>query len=157
MSFRAARYLTPLLAAVVAAVAMPAEASAARYGSRTLKVGSRGGDVKELQRYLGSAGHRVAREGDFGPKTRRALRATESELELRADGIATAREQRAIRLAVRDPGPGGATYDPDPPPQQVVPGAKGSVTPDGFAVSPGSAPRAVKQVIAAGNTIAKEP
>ena len=157
MRSRTARYLTPLLAAIVAAVAMPAEASAARYGSRTLKVGSRGGDVRELQRYLGSAGHRVARDGDFGPKTRRALRATESELELRADGIATVREQRAIRLAVRDPGPGGATYDPDPPPQQVVPGAKGSVTDDGFAVPPASAPQVVKDVIAAGNVIAKTP
>ena len=157
MRFRPARYLTLLLAIALAAVAMPAEASAARYGSRTLKVGSRGGDVKELQRYLGSAGHRVARDGDFGPKTRRALRATESELELRADGVATAREQRVIRLAVRAPGPGGAAYSSEPAPETVVPGANGSVTADGFAVPPSSAPKVVKQVIAAGNAIAKEP
>ena len=139
------------------AVALPAEASAARYGSRTLKVGARGGDVKQLQRYLGSAGHRVARDGDFGPRTLRGAPLTESELELRADGVATVREQRAIKLAVNDLGPGGAAYVPPPPPEKVVPGAKGSVTADGFAVPPASAPRVVRRVIAAGNVIAKEP
>ena len=110
MHSRASRQLALLVAALVVAVALPAEASAARYGSRTLKVGARGGDVKQLQRYLGSAGHRVARDGDFGPRTLRALRSTESELELRADGVATVREQRAIKLAVNDLGPGGAAY-----------------------------------------------
>jgi cell wall-associated NlpC family hydrolase len=157
MHARAARHLMPLLAALTVVVALPAEASAARYASRTLKAGARGGDVKALQRYLGSAGHRVARDGEFGPLTRRALKATESELELRADGIATVREQRAIRLAVNDLGPGGAAYVAPPPPEKVVPGAKGSVTAQGFAVPPASAPRVVRQVIAAGNAIAKEP
>ncbi len=99
----------------------------------------------------------MARDGDFGPQTLRALRSTESELELRADGVATRREQRAIKLAVNDLGPGGAAYVPPPPPEKVVPGAKGSVTADGFAVPPASAPKVVKRVIAAGNAIAKEP
>src|SRR5262245_57432094 len=157
MDNRAPRSLTLLLAALAGAAVLPAEASAARYGSRTLKVGSRGGDVKKLQRYLGSAGHRVARDGDFGPQTLRALRATESELELRADGVATVREQRAIKLAVNDLGPGGAAYVPPPPPEKVVPGAKGSVTSGGLAVPPASGPKVGKQVIAAGNVIAKEP
>ena len=157
MHSRPSRHLTLLLAALLVAAAVPAEASAARYGSRTLRAGARGGDVKELQRYLASAGHRVARDGDFGPMTLRALRATESELELRADGVATLREHRAIKLAVNDPGPGGAAYVPPPAPEQVVPGANGSVTADGFAVPPASAPRVVKRVIAAGNVIAKEP
>jgi cell wall-associated NlpC family hydrolase len=157
MHSRASRHTTLLLAALVVTVALPAAASAARYGSRALKVGARGSDVKELQRYLGSAGHRVARDGEFGPLTRRALKATESELELRADGVATVREQRAIRIAVNDPGPGGAAYVSPPPPEAVVPGAKGSVTADGFAVPPASAPRVVKRVISAGNVIAKHP
>jgi cell wall-associated NlpC family hydrolase len=157
MHSRAPRQLMLVVAALAVAVALPVDASAARYGSRTLKVGARGGDVKMLQRYLGSAGHRVARDGDFGPQTLRALRSTESELELREDGVASVREQRAIRLAVNDLGPGGAAYVPPPPPEKVVPGAKGSVTADGFAVPPASAPRVVKKVIAAGNVIAKEP
>ena len=44
-----------------------------------------------------------------------------------------------------------------PPPEKVVPGAKGTVTGDGFAVPPASAPEVVKEVIAAGNAIAKTP
>ena len=88
------RHLTPFVAALAVAVALPATASAAPYGSRTLTLGAHGGDVKKLQRYLVAAGHRVARDGEFGPRTQRALRTTEADLELRADGVATTREQR---------------------------------------------------------------
>jgi cell wall-associated NlpC family hydrolase len=147
----------PFVAALAVAVAMPAAAGAASYGTRTLSLGAHGGDVKKLQRYLLSAGHRVARDGEFGPRTQRALRLTEAELELSADGIATTREQRAIRRAVKDPGTGGAAYVAPPPPEKVVPGAKGTVTADGFAVPPESAPEVVKEVIAAGNAIATTP
>ena len=157
MSFRVFRQLTPFVAALAVAVAMPGEANAASYGARTLSFGAQGSDVKRLQLYLTAAGHRVARDGQFGPRTRRALRATETELELAADGIATVREQRAIRRAVKDPGTGGAAYVAPPPPETVVPGAKGTVTADGFAVPPESAPGVVKDVIAAGNAIATTP
>jgi cell wall-associated NlpC family hydrolase len=156
MHSRVPRSLLLLAAFLAVAVALPAAASAARYGSRTLGEGSVGRDVKQLQRYLGRAGHRVARDGEFGPRTRAALRATESELELRADGVATVREQRAIRRAVLPSG-GGAAYVEPPPPETVVPGAKGSVTADGFAIPPKSAPAVVKKVIAAGNEIATTP
>ena len=156
MSLRALIRLAPP-ALVLLLLALPSEASAAAYGSRTLAVGSHGSDVKRLQRYLGSAGHRVARDGEFGPRTLRALRATERELELRADGVATRSEQRRIRVAVRVAGTGGAAYTPPPPPEQVVPGEDGKVTDDGFAVPPRSAPKAIKEVIAAGNEIAKTP
>ena len=139
------------------ALAVPSSASAVPYGSRTLAIGSHGADVKKLQRHLGAAGHRVARDGEFGPRTQRALRATERELELSADGVATAREQRAIRRAVKVYGAGGAAYIKPPPPEKSVPGARGSVTEDGFGVPPASAPKVVKDVIAAGNVIATTP
>ena len=139
------------------AVVLPASASAAQYGSRTLREGSVGRDVKQLQRYLAKAGHRVTRDGEFGPRTRGALRATEAELELRADGVATVREQRALRRAVVYPAGGGAAYVKPPPPEAVVPGVNGSVTSKGFAVPPRSAPAVVKKVIAAGNEIATTP
>jgi cell wall-associated NlpC family hydrolase len=157
MSFRAKRHLISFVAALAVAVAMPATASAASYGTRTLSIGAHGSDVKKLQRYLVAAGHRVARDGEFGPRTHRALKITEAELELGADGVATVREQRAIKRAVRDPGTGGAAYVAPPPPEKVVPGAKGTVTADGFAVPPESAPDVVKEVIAAGNAIATTP
>jgi cell wall-associated NlpC family hydrolase len=157
MPSRARKYLTPFLAALALAAVLPTAANAAQYGSRTLRLGSHGGDVKLLQSYVSEAGHRASRDGQFGPRTLRALRATESELELRADGVATRREQRAIRRAVKDYASGGAAYVAPPPPQKVVPGAKATITPDGFAVPPATAPEAVKDVITAGNAIAKTP
>src|SRR4051794_33879709 len=124
MSLRPLLRLAPhaALLFLLVLLVLPAEAGAAAYGSRTLTLGSHGRDVKRLQRYLGSAGPRVTRDGESGPRTRRALRATERELELRADGVATPREQRLIRLAVRVAGTGGAAYLPPPPRDQVVPG-----------------------------------
>jgi hypothetical protein len=71
--------------------------------------------------------------------------------------VATVREQRAIRVAVRAAGTGGAAYSPPPPPEQVVAGEDGQVNGDGFAVAPKSAPKAVRDVVAAGNVIAKTP
>src|SRR5215207_2284778 len=128
MSLRA--LIRPALpTAALLLLALPPGASAAPYASRSLSIGSHGRDVKRLQAYLGSAGHRVARDGDFGPRTLRALRATERELELRADGVATTREQRAIKLAVRVAGTGGAAYTPPPPPEQVVAGNEIAKTP----------------------------
>ncbi len=118
----------------------------------------RGGDVERLQGYLTEAGHRTGRDGAFGPRTRRALRATERELELHVDGVATPREQRAIRRAVAEPATGGGAVFVTPPPvTKVKPGAIGQVTSEGFAVPPASAPRSVKKVIAAGNEIALAP
>ena len=156
MSLRA--LIRPALpAAALLLLVLPSGASAAAYGSRTLGIGSHGRDVKRLQVYLGSAGHRVARDGDFGPRTLRALRATERELELHSDGVATTREQRAIRRAVRVAGTGGAVYTPPPPPEQVVSGEDGKVDEQGFAVPPRSAPKVVRDVVAAGNAIAKTP
>jgi cell wall-associated NlpC family hydrolase len=157
MHTRASRCLLLVAAVLAVTAALPAQASAAPYGSRTLREGTVGRDVKQLQRYLGRAGHRVTRDGEFGPRTRGALRATEAELELRADGVASVREQRAIRRAVVYPAGGGAAYVKPPPPEVVVPGAKGSVTAEGFAVPPRSAPAVVKKVIAAGNEIATTP
>ena len=141
------------------AVALPSAASAARYGSRTLEPGMRGGDVKRLQRYLTEAGHRTGADGQFGPRTARSLRATERELELAENGVATRREQRAIKRAVAEPTTGGGAVYTAPPPavKKVKPGAKGQVTSEGFAVPPASAPRVVKQVVAAGNEIAIAP
>src|SRR5215208_208137 len=118
MSLRSLIRPAPASAALLLLLVLPSGASAAPYGSRTLSVGAHGADVKRLQGYLGSAGHRVGRDGEFGPRTLRALRATERELELRADGVATTREQRAIRVAVRVAGTGGAAYAPPPPPEQ---------------------------------------
>jgi cell wall-associated NlpC family hydrolase len=147
-----------VLVAVFAATAfIPASANAATYGTRTLKSGMTGPDVKQLQRYLGRVGHRVGSDGEFGPRTVRGLKATERDLELRADATASLRDQVMIRRAVSQAVTGGANYVAPPPPAKVVPGAIGKVTSAGFAVPPSSAPASIKAVIAAGNAIAKTP
>jgi cell wall-associated NlpC family hydrolase len=138
-------------------LALPAAASAARYGSRPLSVGSHGKDVKKLQRYLTKAGHRTQADGEFGRGTTRALRATERELELGVDRIASRRDQRAIRRAVSRPLTGGAMYVAPPPANKLTPGTKVKVDSEGFALAPASAPRAVQRAFAAGNKIAKTP
>lgn len=139
------------------ALAMPAASSAARYGSRTLQAGSHGKDVKKLQRYLKRAGHRTSVDGEFGPGTGRALRATKRELELGSKPVASRRDQRAIRRAVAKPMSGGAVYKAPPPTDRVTPGSKVKVGSDGFALAPKSAPVAVRRAVAAGNRIAKTP
>jgi cell wall-associated NlpC family hydrolase len=155
---RVDRLVMALAVAGGIAAAGPSSALAARYGSRTLRVGTHGGDVSQLQRLLTGAGHRTRRDGAFGPRTARALRMTERELELRADGVASRREQRAIRRSVGDPTTGGgAVFVAPPPPTRVKPGVVGAVTDEGLAVAPRAAPRAVKRVIAAGNEIARAP
>jgi cell wall-associated NlpC family hydrolase len=132
-------------------------ASASTYGSRTLKSGMTGDDVTQLQKHLTTAGHRVPRDGEFGTKTIKALKKTEKELELKADSIATPRDQRAILRAVSTMSSGGAVYVAPPPIAKVVPGAKGKVNAQGYAIPPATAPPAIKAVIAAGNKIAMTP
>jgi cell wall-associated NlpC family hydrolase len=151
------RLATIFIFVLCLALALPVAASAARYGSRTLGAGSHGTDVKKLQRYLTRAGHRTHADGEFGARTVRALRSTERELELRADGVASRRDQRAIRRAVKKPVSGGATYVPPPPVDRLTTGRKVRVDRDGFARAPASAPAAVRRLVAAGNRIAKTP
>ena len=95
----------------------------------------------------GRAQHRPRRP--VRPAARPApCRATERELELRANGVATPREQRAIRRAVAEPATGGGAVYTAPPPRspKVKPGKPGARSPsEGFAVPPASAPRVVKQ------------
>jgi cell wall-associated NlpC family hydrolase len=156
MDTRPRIFLLLFVAAIAAMVALPATSSAARYGSRTLKKGAKGKDVKQLQRYLTKAGHRIQADGEFGPGTAQALKATKSELELKPDGVATRRQQRTIRRAVTN-STGGAVYRAPPNPRRVVPGGKGTVTADGYAIAPSFAPQVVKDVIAAGNLITMTP
>ena len=48
----------------------------------TLKLGSRGADVKTLQGYLG-----LAQDGSFGPKTEAAVKKFQADSGLTPDGI----------------------------------------------------------------------
>ena len=147
-------------------LAVPAAPADAALGARTLQEGSRGGDVKSLQRLLRTAGFRVRVDGAYGRRMVRTVRRLEQELGLRVDGRFTAADLQRVRRALRPAGGTGgfdvadaqaAEQRPRAVSAREVPGAKARLTEDGLAIPPADAPEAVKKVIAAGNRIATKP
>jgi peptidoglycan hydrolase-like protein with peptidoglycan-binding domain len=75
---------------LVGAVVVPvATASAQKLGSRTLREGMNGPDVKSLQRDLTQAGFKVPADGNFGPLTQHTIRNFERRYGLPVDGVAS--------------------------------------------------------------------
>jgi peptidoglycan hydrolase-like protein with peptidoglycan-binding domain len=142
------RAVAALLAMAILAV-LPSAAEAAKFGSRTLRMGSSGSDVKTLQRYLTRVGHRTSADGQFGRGTKRSVKRFERETRKRADGVVTRRDARFLKRQVSS-----AQAEP----QTTVPATgRATLGPDGLAVAPVDAPEAVKAIIAAGNEIADKP
>jgi cell wall-associated NlpC family hydrolase len=137
--------------AVAALALIPAaDAAAASYGSRTLREGSNGSDVKRLQRYLDRAGYDTSADGIFGPATARSVRSFETDEERRANGAATRFEQRLVRARA-------ATPPVDEEAVETPATEEAYIDESGLAVAPASAPPEVHAIIAAGNEIATKP
>jgi cell wall-associated NlpC family hydrolase len=137
--------------AVAALALIPAaDATAASYGSRTLREGSNGSDVKRLQRYLDRAGYDTSADGIFGPATARSVRSFESAEDRRANGAATRFEQRLVRARA-------ATAPVDEEAVETPATEEAYIDENGLAVAPASAPPEVHAIIAAGNEIATKP
>jgi cell wall-associated NlpC family hydrolase len=138
--------------AVAALALIPAaDAAAASYGSRTLREGSSGTDVKRLQRYLDRAGYETSPDGIFGPATARSVRSFETDEDRRANGAATRYEQRLVRSRA-------AAAAEAPVEEEVAPATEEAyIDENGLAVAPASAPPEVQAIIAAGNEIATMP
>lgn len=68
----------------------------------TLRRGDRGEAVAVLQAALGRAGHPVAIDGDFGPRTERAVRAFQTARGLVVDGIVGPRTRAALTEVAGD-------------------------------------------------------
>jgi peptidoglycan hydrolase-like protein with peptidoglycan-binding domain len=149
------RRTLPLVAAATAlSLTIPVGAQAADYGSRTLKVGASGADVRALQRYLDTAGFDTDVDGQFGPGTRGSVMAFETDEGRRANGKAS----RAEQLLVQERAESSEVADPvTEEPVSEAPVEEAYIGDDGLAVAPASAPEEVKAIIAAGNKIASKP
>ncbi len=136
--------------AVAALALIPAaDAAAASYGSRTLRQGSNGSDVKRLQRYLDRAGYDTSADGIFGPATARSVRRFENDEDRRPNGAATRYEQRLVRARAATAVDEEAAESPAT--------EEAYIDENGLAVAPASAPPEVQAIIAAGNEIATKP
>jgi hypothetical protein len=147
------RTLSVLVAAALS-LTIAAGAQAAEYGSRTLKLGSSGSDVRALQRYLDSAGYDTDVDGEFGPATRSSVMEFETAEERPANGKASRSEQLLVRERAES---SEATEPVAEEPVSEAPVEEAYIGDDGLAVAPASAPEEVKAIIAAGNEIADKP
>lgn len=88
-------------ALIATTVAIPvADAGAAPFGKRVLRVGVKGKDVKALQSAVTTLGVSTRANGNFTGATRKAVRKIEAELKLRADGVVNRKEAKRILRAV---------------------------------------------------------
>jgi peptidoglycan hydrolase-like protein with peptidoglycan-binding domain len=138
-------------------------AGAYGYGSRTstshlgdripLRKGMSGHDVKILQDFLRRDHVRTSVDGEFGPGTLRSVRVWERSNDRPVDNVVDAGDIATLRQEVQ----GGADPTVATQPAPLAPGDRAQVGSDGLAIAPASAPQAVKDIIAAGNRIAKKP
>ena len=77
-------------------------------GIRRLAVGTRGRDVRLLQKDLTRLGYTAATDGQFGPQTRLSVRSFERAAGLKIDGVMSLREARTLKKVVRSGREAGA-------------------------------------------------
>lgn len=156
------------LAIALALMCVAAAVAGTAYGHRTLRLGSRGSDVQQLQTYLTDLGIATTADGFYGQVTASHVKLFERRQHQRADGIVTPAEARLIKRRVAQAAhartSGGASgptgTEPasasDPPPPAAAEAAY--ISSDGrTAVAPADAPPEVKRVIAAANRIVTKP
>jgi peptidoglycan hydrolase-like protein with peptidoglycan-binding domain len=74
---------------------------APKLGDRTLRAGSKGSDVRELQNLANKIGARLVVDGVFGPATQAWVRDFQKARKLTVDGIAGPRTIAAVRSATK--------------------------------------------------------
>jgi hypothetical protein len=139
---------------LLAVLALPVATAEARivFGSRDLRQGMHGTDVRVLQGFLTQVGVRTKVDGQFGPRTRRSVRRWERRNELSVDGRMTRDDAATLRGQVED----GTSALQDTQPA-AAPGPDATLGADGKAIAPAGAPPEVAAVIAAANEIVGKP
>ncbi|CAN5527067.1 hypothetical protein BH20ACT15_BH20ACT15_03120 [soil metagenome] len=100
MTRAALRLGTALLLAGALVSLVPAGASAAPFGSRTLKVGSKGKDVRVLQRSLTTLGRKTSVNGFYGKPTKRSVKKLERKKRWKVDGKVNRKDAKRIKKLV---------------------------------------------------------
>ena len=93
----------------------PADTVTYTLGSRLLKKGSVGSDVKTLQELLNQLGATLAVDGDFGSKTEAAVKAFQKKAGLKQDGKYGDQTHAALMAAIADHDV-GQNDEPEPEP-----------------------------------------
>lgn len=145
------------MALTVALTPAASRADTATPFPRVLRMGDHGGDVRTLQRMLTQVGFTTQTDGQFGPGTKASVQHFQVAAQLRPPsgtvGIHTAQTlQSWVTKGTRAPHAARSAQAS----AQTTPGAKATLV-NGLAVAPADAPAAVKQVIAAANSIATTP
>ncbi len=105
-----------LACSTVSAVAVApaaAETKTRKLGDRTLRLGDKGTDVKQLQQLLNMTGIKVKADGNFGPATKTAVQRFQRSARLSPSGTAGRGTITALRHATSGSAaqvPGGAGY-----------------------------------------------
>jgi murein DD-endopeptidase MepM/ murein hydrolase activator NlpD len=81
-------------------------------GSRALRVGSRGADVRELQRILRKRGLKVTIDGAYGKRTSEAVKVLQRRFKLRANGVANAAFLKRLGVKIRSVRSGASPASP---------------------------------------------
>src|SRR3954468_8567615 len=95
------RVVAPTVIVLACAALAPSAAEAATFGSRTLRQGSTGSDVKTLQRYLVEVGQRTSVDGQFGRGTKRSVKRFEKSAARHPDGVVTRPDARVLKRRVK--------------------------------------------------------
>jgi peptidoglycan hydrolase-like protein with peptidoglycan-binding domain len=121
-----------------------------------LRKGMSGHDVRILQDFLSRTGFGTGIDGEFGAGTLKAVKLFEADQQRTEDGVIDAADIDALRSLVAGDGTSPRAA-PSAAPVAFAPGDKATIGSDGLAIAPADAPDQVKQIIAAGNEIAKTP
>jgi murein DD-endopeptidase MepM/ murein hydrolase activator NlpD len=95
-----ARWATAALAALACccllSISAAPEADGAAFGSRVLKMGSKGKDVRALQRALTALGYPTGADGVFGPSTKKNVKKVERKRGWPVDGRVSRKDAKRI-------------------------------------------------------------
>jgi putative peptidoglycan binding protein len=152
---RCRTFAVTLVTAGFALSGLAASAEARTFGSRALRQGSHGHDVRVLQDYLTKVGLPTSVDGAYGPSTFRRVKSWERRSQRKVNGRVSKPDAKVLRGQVAT----GTRVTQTAAPAPVAPntGEKAVLQPDGTALAPESAPPAVKAVIDAGNRIIDKP